>query len=76
MPARRKRIDANAYGQLVAAAFPIPPRSEADNERLIECLAKLDERTDLSPEEKAFAELLAIVIEDFESKGASNGPIT
>jgi HTH-type transcriptional regulator/antitoxin HigA len=48
--------------------MPIPPRSEAENDRLVELLSGMDEREDLSPEEEAFAELLAIVIEDFENK--------
>ncbi len=67
MPARRQ-IDPAKYARLIAAALPIPPQTERDNERLIALLSQLDERKDLSPEEKSFAELLAIVIEDFEGK--------
>jgi HTH-type transcriptional regulator/antitoxin HigA len=66
--ARRKPIDPETYARLIAVALPIPPRTEADNERLIEGLAALDEREDLTAEEAAFAELLAIVIDDFEEK--------
>jgi len=66
--ARRKAIDPNAYARLIVAAAPIPPGTESQNERLIERLSALDEREDLTPEEEAFAELLAIVIEDFEEK--------
>lgn len=66
--ARRKLIDPEEYARLIAVSLPVPPRTEADNERLIEMLSALDEREDLSPEEAAFAELLAIVIEDFEEK--------
>jgi HTH-type transcriptional regulator/antitoxin HigA len=65
---RNKSIDVEKYAHLIAASFPIPPRTEADNERLIELLSGLDEREDLTPEEEAFAELLAIVIEDYEDK--------
>jgi HTH-type transcriptional regulator/antitoxin HigA len=70
MPARtrRKPIDPEKYAQLIAASLPIPPRSEVQNDRLIELLSTLDERNNLTPEEEAFAELLAIVIEDFEDK--------
>ena len=68
MGARRKSIDPEKYARLVAASLPIPPRSETDNDRLIELLSNLDEREDLTLEEEAFAELLAIVIEDFEDK--------
>ena len=66
--ARRKTINAEEYARLIAASLPIPPRTEAENERLIALLAALDEREDLTPAEGAFSELLAIVIEDFEEK--------
>jgi HTH-type transcriptional regulator/antitoxin HigA len=66
--ARRRTIDPETYARLIAASLPIPPRSESDNARLIALLSSLDEREDLTPEEEAFAELLAIVIEDFENK--------
>src|ERR1035437_3006107 len=66
--ARRKPLDPEEYARLIAVSLPIPPRTEADNERLIEMLSALDELEDLTPEEAAFAELLAIVIEDFEEK--------
>jgi len=66
--ARRNTIDAVEYARLVAASLPIPPKNEPDNERLIALLTALDEREDLTPTEQAFAELLAIVIEDFEEK--------
>jgi HTH-type transcriptional regulator/antitoxin HigA len=68
MPARARRVDPEKYGRLIAASLPIPPRTEADNERLIRLLSEMDEREDLTPEEDSFAELLAIVIEDFEEK--------
>ena len=66
--ARRKPIDPEIYARLIAAALPIPPRTESDNDRLIELLSAMDKREDLTPEEEAFAELLAIIIEDFEDK--------
>lgn len=73
MPSRvkRKRVDPEKYVQLIAAALPIPPKTEADNERLTKILLALDERQEqggLTPEESAFAELLAIVISDFEER--------
>ena len=68
MPARARFIDPEKYARLIVASLPIPPQSEADNRRLIEVLSEMDERDELSPEEERFAELLAIVIEDFEGK--------
>lgn len=66
--ARHHVINVEEYARLVAASLPIPPKTEAENERLIAMLTALDEREDLTPAEQAFAELLAIVIEDFEEK--------
>ncbi len=66
--ARRNVINAEEYARLIAAALPIPPQTEAENERLIAMLEALDEREGLTAAEEAFAELLAIVIEDFEEK--------
>ena len=75
MKARRKPIDPEKYARLVAASLPIPPRTDAQNKRLIELLEGMDEREDLSPEEEVFAELLAIVIEDFEEKHYALPPV-
>jgi len=66
--ARRKPIDPEKYARLIAASLPIPPRTEAQNDRLIEILSTMDEQEDLTPEEEALGELLAIVIQDFEDK--------
>jgi HTH-type transcriptional regulator/antitoxin HigA len=70
MPVRTRRASINPvkYAQLIAAALPVPPRTEAQNRRLIEMLETLDERDDLTPEEQSLTELLAIVIEDFEDR--------
>ena len=42
--------------------------TEAENERCIAVLEALDSRSDLSVEEKRIAELLTLLIEDFEDK--------
>jgi HTH-type transcriptional regulator / antitoxin HigA len=75
MPARanRKRIDPDKYVRLIATALPIPPKTQADNERLTKLLLAFDEREEeekegLTPEEEAFTELLAIVVSDFEAQ--------
>ena len=64
----RKLLDSELYAGLFRNALPLPPQSETDNLRLTGLLAALDEREDLTVEEEAFAELLAIVIEDFEDR--------
>jgi len=71
-PARTgKSLNTDLYIGLLRQALPLPPQTEADNERLIGLLSALSEREelgDLNAEEQAFAELLAIVIEDFEDR--------
>ena len=71
-PARTgKSLNTDLYIGVLRQALPLPPQTEADNERLIGLLSALSEREelgDLNAEEQAFAELLAIVIEDFEDR--------
>ena len=62
------RLNSEFYTDLFRNALPIPPLSESDNQRLIGLLAALDEREAPTAEEEAFAELLAIVIEDFADR--------
>src|ERR1700733_11090878 len=61
-------IKDSVYGKLLAASLPRPIRSEAEHARLTEMLLNLDERADLSPEEEALAEMLTLLIEDYEEK--------
>jgi HTH-type transcriptional regulator / antitoxin HigA len=56
------------YAKLLAKSLPRPIRSEAEHERLTAILLALDERDDLSPEEEALAEVLTLLIEDYEEK--------
>lgn len=60
-------VDPKRYGRLLARKMPAVIRTEADNQRLIaelEEFDKLDE--DLTPEEREYAGLLAVLIEAFE----------
>ncbi|MGO9270427.1 MAG: helix-turn-helix domain-containing protein [Terriglobia bacterium] len=68
-------IDAKRYGRLLSRALPRVIRTEEENERLIQELAKLDER-DLSLEEEELAELLAALIEEYEDKRYPIGPVS
>jgi len=70
-----KPIEPGKYLRLIEASLPLPPRTEADNQRLIKLLSALDVREDLTAEESAFADLLAIVIEDFEDKHYALPPV-
>jgi HTH-type transcriptional regulator / antitoxin HigA len=60
-------IDPKRYGRLLARKLPAVVRTEEENERLIAELEELDGRLDeLSPEEREYSELLAVLIEAFE----------
>ena len=61
-------IDEKRYGRLLVKVLPRPIQTEEENERAIELLQGLDEREDLSVEEQQIAELLTVLIEDFEQR--------
>jgi hypothetical protein len=56
------------YGKLLAESLPKPIRSDEELARSTAALLALDEREDLSPEEEALAEVLTLLIEDYEEK--------
>lgn len=63
------RIDRETYGALLTAKLPRPLRTKRDIEHAEKELLDLDEREErLTPEEKEYAEVLAILIEDYEDK--------
>lgn len=56
------------YAKLLTTSLPRPIRTDAELERFASILLELDERDDLSPEEDALAEILTLIIEDYEEK--------
>lgn len=56
------------YAELLVKSLPRPIRTDAEHARLTASLLALDERDDLSPEEEALAEILTLLIEDYEEK--------
>jgi HTH-type transcriptional regulator/antitoxin HigA len=57
------------YAALLTSALPAVIRSEAENERLIRVLEELDAKgARLSAAERRLAELLTLLIEDFEER--------
>jgi len=62
------QISEARYARLLAKTLPRPIRSEDENKRMTALLLELDEREDLSPEEEQLAEMLTILIEEFETK--------
>ena len=61
-------IKDSVYAKLLVKSLPRPIRTEAEHARLTGILLDLDDREDLSPEDEALAEVLTILIEDFEEK--------
>jgi HTH-type transcriptional regulator / antitoxin HigA len=58
----------SVYAELLTKSLPRPIRTEAERSRFVETLLALDDRDDLSPEEEALAEVLTLLIEDYEEK--------
>jgi HTH-type transcriptional regulator/antitoxin HigA len=56
------------YARLLAKFLPKPIQSERELEAATALLLELDERDDLSPEEESLAEVLTVLIEDYEDK--------
>ena len=56
------------YAALLSKSLPAVIHSEKDNERLLELLARLDRKASLTSAEKRLAELLTLLIEDFEER--------
>jgi HTH-type transcriptional regulator/antitoxin HigA len=60
-------IDEAAYGKLLARALPRVIKTEAENERMIAELERLDTRGHaLTPEEENLAELMTLLVRQFE----------
>lgn len=61
-------IQDSVYAKLLTKSLPRPIHNDAELERTTGILLDLDEREDLSPEEEALAEVLTLLIEDYEEK--------
>ncbi len=61
-------ITDSKYAKLLAKSLPRPIHSGAEHTRLVQILLDLDESENLSPEEEALAEVLTLLIEDYEEK--------
>ncbi len=56
------------YARLLAETTPKVIRSEAENQHYTQALYALDQKRSLSREEKELADLLTLLIEDFEDR--------
>ncbi len=61
-------LDERAYSKLLRKTLPTVIHTEDQNERYIEVLEDLDSREISSAEERALAELLTVLIENFEEE--------
>jgi HTH-type transcriptional regulator/antitoxin HigA len=61
-------LDEKSYGQLLRRTLPHVIRTEGECARLTNELMRLDERDHLTLEEKELAELLTVLIEDYEER--------
>src|SRR5258708_29370288 len=62
------------YADLLARALPSVIHSEKENESYLAMLEKLDDQGKLSPAEQRLAELLTLLIEDFEERAYALKP--
>ena len=66
--------DAEVYGKLLARALPAVIKSEKENDRMIAELEKLDtRRRRLTSEEKKLAELMTLLVRQYEESHYSLG---
>lgn len=68
MIAAAEILNEKEYVRLLAAALPHVIHTEKENERCIALLEELTGRQKLTAEQKRIAELLTLLIEDFENK--------
>lgn len=62
------------YADLLARALPSVIHSEKENDRYLAMLEELDQKARLSSAEQRLAELLTLLIEDFEEKAYALTP--
>jgi HTH-type transcriptional regulator / antitoxin HigA len=63
-----QQFNEDRYGKLLAKTLPRPIRTDRENRRMTQLLLQLDERDDLTPEEEQLAQMLTILIEEYESQ--------
>ena len=68
MTTRTINVDERTYGRLLGRTLPRVIRSDEECERLTGELMGLDEQKNSSPEEKELAELLTVLIGEYEGR--------
>lgn len=62
------KINETAYAKLLVKSLPRPIRNDREHERLTQLLLELDELETPTPEQDALAEMLTLLIENYEEK--------
>ena len=62
------QLNEKSYGQLLRRTLPQVIRKEYEYHRLVNELMRLDEQEDLTPEEHELAELLTVLIVEYEER--------
>jgi HTH-type transcriptional regulator/antitoxin HigA len=62
------RLDPVAYGKLLAVELPTPIANEKEFDRVVAKLEELDFTGDLTPEQKAYREILAALVEVYDDE--------
>jgi HTH-type transcriptional regulator/antitoxin HigA len=68
MSATTIELNEKSYGQLLRRTLPHVIRTEEEHDRLAKELLRLDESDGLTPEEKELAELLTVLIDEYEER--------
>jgi HTH-type transcriptional regulator/antitoxin HigA len=61
-------VDEKTYGRLLTRTLPRVIRSDEEYERITNELMLIDGRDDLTPEERELAELLTLLIDEYEER--------
>jgi HTH-type transcriptional regulator/antitoxin HigA len=61
-------LDEKSYGQLLRRTLPHVIHTDEECDRLTSELMRLDERENRTPEEKEMAELLTVLIDEYETR--------
>ncbi len=64
----RNENERKRYGLLLKAQLPTVIHTEEENNHWISVLEDLDKKKSLTPEEEEFADLLTVLVEDFEDR--------
>lgn len=64
----KKGVGKEEYKNLVSKSLPHVIRTEAENEHYIGMLERLDAQPDLTPAQRELADLLTLLIEEFEDR--------